>query len=51
MLKHRYGIWENGFDADHVNFWSHAAFYVGDRLKTSDQEHMLIEAEAGIRDC
>jgi hypothetical protein len=27
--------------------WSHAAFYVGDRLKTSDQEHMLIEAEAG----
>ena len=31
--------------------WSHAAFYVGDRLKTSDQEHMLIEAEAGIRDC
>jgi hypothetical protein len=23
MLKHRYGIWENGFDADHINFWSH----------------------------
>lgn len=23
MLKNRYGIWNNGFKADHVNFWSH----------------------------
>jgi hypothetical protein len=23
MLKHRYGIWENSFDANHANFWSH----------------------------
>jgi len=23
MLKHHYRIWENGFDVDHVNFWSH----------------------------
>jgi len=22
MLKNRYGIWNNGFKADHVNFWS-----------------------------
>jgi len=20
MLKHQYGIWENGFDADHLEF-------------------------------
>jgi hypothetical protein len=23
MLKHRYEIWENSFDGNHVNFWSH----------------------------
>ena len=23
MLINRYGIWENGFIAGHVNFWSH----------------------------
>lgn len=23
MLKNRYGIWNNGFKANHVNFWSH----------------------------